>query len=142
MGATSVMMAAGQPLPENVRGILADCGFTSAPDMWERVWGQMQPIPYALWRRRVERLGAQRLGVPVDAESTPEALSRSKLPLLLVHGLADSFVPPEMSEENAAANGGPVKTLFVPGAKHGMSYLTDPEAYQAALREFWEECEA
>lgn len=31
MGATSVLMAAGLPLPANVRGIIADCGFTSPP---------------------------------------------------------------------------------------------------------------
>ena len=35
MGATTVLMAAGLELPENVHGITADCGFTSPHAIWE-----------------------------------------------------------------------------------------------------------
>ena len=37
MGATSVMMASNLGLPHNVRGIIADCGFTSPPEIIKRV---------------------------------------------------------------------------------------------------------
>ena len=33
MGAATVLMAAGKPLPPNVKGVLFDCGFTSAKDI-------------------------------------------------------------------------------------------------------------
>ena len=75
----------------------------------------------------------------MSADSTPAALACWDRPLLLVHGLADGFVPPEMSEENYAACAGPKRLLLVEGAKHGMSYLVDPVAYEKAVREFWEE---
>ena len=28
---------------------------------------------------------------------------------------------------------------MVPGAEHGMSYLVDKEAYEKAVKEFWED---
>ena len=37
MGAATVMMAAGEPLPANVIGVLADCGYTSAKDIIKKV---------------------------------------------------------------------------------------------------------
>lgn len=138
LGATTVMLAAGLPLPDCVHGVLADCGFTSAADIWKRVWERRQPLPFALWRRDVDRLTEARLGCLPDADSTPEALARTDKPVLLVHGLADDFVPPEMTERAYAACAAPKRLLLVPRAKHGMSYVVDPEGYQAALREFWE----
>ncbi|MCR4935720.1 MAG: alpha/beta hydrolase [Oscillospiraceae bacterium] len=137
MGATTVLLAAGLPLPEHVHGILADCGFTSAPEIWESVWSGALPLPYALLRGAVEHLASARLGCSVDADSTPEALARSQKPVLLIHGLADRFVPPWMTERGYAAAAGPKRMLLVEGAGHALSYPTDPEAYQAALLDFW-----
>ena len=137
MGATTVLLAAGLPLPERVHGILADCGFTSAPDIWESVWSGALPLPYALLRGAVEHLASARLGCSVDADSTPEALARTDRPVLLIHGLADRFVPPWMTERGYAAAAGPKRMLLVEGAGHALSYPTDPEAYQAALLDFW-----
>ena len=37
MGATTVLMAAGLDLPQNVHGIMADCGFTSPHAIWKHV---------------------------------------------------------------------------------------------------------
>ena len=136
MGATTVLMAAGLSLPKQVHGVIADCGFTSAPDIWQRVLERMQPLPYGFWREPVESLAAERLECPPDAESTLAAVARSRTPILFVHGLADRFVPPEMSEANYAACRAPKRILLVPGG-HGLSYGTDPERYEAALREFW-----
>jgi fermentation-respiration switch protein FrsA (DUF1100 family) len=71
--------------------------------------------------------------------STVEALRKTKLPVLLIHGEADSFVPGEMTYENFQACGSSKKLLVVPGAGHGGSYLKDPEAYRQALVDFWRE---
>ncbi|MBR3861779.1 MAG: alpha/beta hydrolase [Oscillospiraceae bacterium] len=138
MGATTVMLAAGLPLPERVHGVMADCGFTSAPDIWESVWTGAQPLPYALLRGAVERLAEARLGLPPDADSTPSALARWERPALFIHGLSDHFVPPEMTKRSYAACAGPKRLLLVEGAGHALSYPKDPAAYQAALLDFWQ----
>ena len=142
MGATTVMLAAGLPLPERVHGVMADCGFTSAPDIWESVWTGAQPLPYALLRGAVERLAAARLGLPPDADSTLSALARWERPALFIHGLSDHFVPPEMTKRSYAACAGPKRLLLVEGAGHALSYPKDPAAYQAALLDFWQAFDA
>ena len=141
MGATTVLMAAGQPLPDRVRGIVADCGFTSLPDIWEVVWKRSQPLPYALWRDTLLRLAAQRLGCDPYAETTETALARAAVPVLFVHGLDDRFVPPEMTKRAYLACAAPKRLLGIPGAGHALSFQTDPETYQNALKQFWHDFE-
>lgn len=45
MGATTVLIAAGHPLPKNVIGVLADCGYTSAKEIIKVVIKQMHLPP-------------------------------------------------------------------------------------------------
>ena len=133
MGAATVLMAAGLELPGNVRGIIADCGFTSPYEIMEhtmRRW-RIPPHPYLDAMRPLARL----LGVPLGV-STEDALRRSSLPVLLIHGGDDHVVPPEMSRRNLAACGGRGELLEVPGAGHGLSYLVDRAACEAALTAF------
>ncbi len=141
MGATSVLMAAGLDLPENVCGIAADCGFTSAQAIWEHVVTNNLHISYGLRRAAVNDLCRKKIQIDSDACSTTEALSRCKIPVLLVHGTEDSFVPIEMTYENYKACSGPKTLLVVPGADHGMSYYVDKEKYEKAAKNFWETCE-
>ena len=42
MGASTVLMAAGQPLPPNVIGVLADCGYTSAREIIQKCAADMK----------------------------------------------------------------------------------------------------
>ena len=85
----------------------------------------------------MERLCRKRLKLQASAASCPEALSRTKLPVLLIHGTADRFVPVEMTYENYRSCAGPRELLIVPGAGHCMSYPTEPKRYEQALLEFW-----
>ncbi len=136
MGAATVLMAAGKELPENVIGILADCGYTSAREIIQSVMKTLK-LPVGLLYPFV-RLGAQIYG-GFCLEDTPpiEVMKRCKLPVLFVHGEADHFVPCRMSRENFEACCAVKRLLTVPGAGHGMSYLLEPVGYQNALREFF-----
>lgn len=58
--------------------------------------------------------------------------------MLFVHGTADDFVPPAMTEAAYAACPAADKTLIlVEGAMHGCSYLRDRARCEAALRQFF-----
>ena len=57
--------------------------------------------------------------------------------MLFVHGTDDKFVPIEMTYENYKACAAPRRLFIVPGAEHGMSYLTDTLGYENALQSFW-----
>ena len=139
MGASTVLMAADQPLPANVDGIIADCGFTSCRDIFAGVCRSRAPwLPD--WTVRAI-VGAMRpvllLLAGFDMNfSAPEALRHCRVPVLLLHGEADSFVPVAMGRENFAAIPGEKTLLTVPGADHGLSFLVEPERVKAALTAF------
>ncbi|MBO5796948.1 MAG: alpha/beta hydrolase [Clostridia bacterium] len=137
MGAATVMMAAAKPLPPQVIGLLADCGYTSAKAIIQKVIADMKLPPKLAYP--FVRLGAWLFG-HFDLETTPpvEAMTRCAVPAIFIHGEADDFVPYQMSEENFAACTAEKTLLTVPGAGHGLAYIIDPEGYLATLREFSE----
>lgn len=136
MGAATVLMAAGCDLPENVIGILADCGYNSAKDIIKKVVKEMH-LPVNIGYFFV-KLGARIYGhFDLEETSPEEALKNCKIPVIFFHGEADDFVPCEMSKINYDACPSRKMLVTVPGAGHGLSYPIDPEKYFAALREFF-----
>lgn len=137
MGAATVMMAAGRPLPKTVVGILADCGYTSAKEIIQKVIRQMG-LPVGLVYPFV-RLGARLYGGFSLEEQPPiEAVTRCPVPIFLIHGENDDFVPCDMSRKIFEACNAPRKRLFtVPGAGHGLGYPVMPKEYIAALKDFF-----
>ncbi|MBQ9861086.1 MAG: alpha/beta hydrolase [Clostridia bacterium] len=135
MGAATVMMAAAKPLPPNVKGVLADCGYTSARDIIKKVIRDMK-LPANLLYPFV-KLGARLYG-GFDVEETPpiEAMKVCRLPIIFFHGDNDAYVPCDMSRENYAACVSEKQLVIVPEAGHGLSYMLDGEGYIQALREF------
>lgn len=142
MGASTVLMASSLALPDNVAGIIADCGYTSPQAIWEHVARHNLHIPYGRLRRDLaSRLCRQKIQMDIDAYACPRALKHCRIPVLLIHGAADHFVPVEMTYENYEACAAPKKLFIVPGAGHGMSYVKDPTGYQNAVIAFWQDCE-
>ena len=135
MGGATVLMAAGLDLPRNVRGIIADCPFTTPREIFVSVMAQMKLPTFFLWGADLYcRLFA---GFSIDGASTVEALKTCTLPLLIAHGEADDFVPCWMGVKSFEAAASPDKQLItVPGAGHGMSYLMDRDRMDAALAAF------
>ena len=142
MGASTVLMAAGLDLPDNVKGIAADCGYTSPQAIWKHITQDNLHLSYGLRRFDVNDLCRKKIQLGPSDCSTTEALRKTHLPVLLIHGTDDTFVPVEMTYENYKACGGPRKLLIVPGADHGMSYYVAKNEYEKTVREFWRECEA
>ncbi len=136
MGATSVLMAAGLDLPLNVVAVLADCGFTSPREIFTHVMQTSVKIP-TFMLSGAELCCRVMAGFSIDGASTVEAVKRSDLPLLMLHGEGDDFVPCWMSEKTFAAAAVEDKQLLtVPGAGHGLSFLVDRERVWTALVAF------
>jgi len=136
MGASTVLLAAGEPLPEIVIGVLADCGFSSAEKIIRKVIRQMG-LPDKLAYPFV-RLGAILFGgFDPNSRSAVQAVQRCKVPVIFFHGESDDYVPCEMSRENFQACTSTKRLVTIPGAGHGLCYLVDPEGYLSALREFF-----
>ena len=63
-------------------------------------------------------------------------MQRNRLPVFLVHGEADHFVPCAMTQAAYDAAVCEKELLLVPGAGHGRSYLVDREQYMEKLEAF------
>ena len=138
MGASTVLMAAGHPLPKNVIGVLADCGYTSAKEIIKVVIQQIK-LPPALAYPFV-KLGALLFGgFNLDEETAISAVTRCKVPVIFYHGESDNFVPCYMSKENYDACTSRRQLVTIPGAGHGLSYLVDPDKYLTTLKNFFTE---
>ena len=136
MGASTVMLAAGEKLPPNVIGILADCGYTSAKAIMFDVMRKLKLPPKLCYP--FVKLGAKLFGhFDLDENAPVEAMKRCTLPVIFFHGEDDDFVPCSMSRENYEACAGRKRLVTVPGAGHGLSYAVQPQRYLQELRDFF-----
>lgn len=137
MGATTVMIAAGRPLPKQVIGVIADCGFHSAKAIIKKVMRDMHLPAEVLYP--FVKAGARIFGgFALEEATAEEAMKKCRLPVFLIHGEADDFVPCEMSKRLYEACAAQKYLFTVPGAGHGMGYLADTPGYVKALTEFSE----
>lgn len=134
MGAATVLLCADMQLQGNVVGIIADSPYSSAQKIIGKVAGDMG-LPPRLVMPFI-KAGARLFGGLRLETDICRSAAQSKVPILLIHGQSDRFVPCEMSEEIAAK--APSKTTLVtfPDAGHGLSYMTDLARYQQSVSDF------
>ncbi|MBQ7715104.1 MAG: alpha/beta hydrolase [Clostridia bacterium] len=136
MGAATVMMAAGEVLPDFVRCIVADSGYTSPEAIMKSVMKshvKMSPFPFYYTTALYAKLRAH---FSFGEASTLDALKKNRLPILIAHGQGDTLVPHSMSEQNyaVAREYCDAEFISVPGAEHGLSFMVDREKYLNAVR--------
>lgn len=134
MGAATVLMAAGMELPENVVGILADCGYTSPREIIRTVIRKIK-LPVNILYPLIRWSGRLFGGFDLEEASPLEAMKTCRVPVIFFHGEADDYVPCEMSVINFKACTAPRRLVTIPGAGHGLSYPSAQEAYLKALAE-------
>ena len=139
MGATTVLMAADLALPDNVHGIIGDCGFTSPHAIWKHVAKNNLHITFGLRGIMADTIYERKTQADAADESTVDALRNCFVPVMLIHGADDHFVPLKMTYENYNACASPKKLFIVPGADHGMSYFVDKEGYEMMVKDFWQQ---
>lgn len=139
MGAATAMITSGyEDLPDNVVGVVADCGYTSAKAIIKKVIKDMKLPPNLLYP--FVKIGALIFGrFDIDEFSPIEQVRKSKVATIFVHGDMDDFVPMEMSEENyEACSAQKKKLLIVKGAAHGLAYPVMKDGYLDELRAFFD----
>lgn len=141
MGAATVMLASGLPLPSSVKGIVADCGYTSAKEITRKCLPDYLPHTPVGLAYAVGRLGARLYGhfEPNRIDCTA-AVSRAAVPILFIHGEEDGFVPCEMSRKNYDACASRKQLLTIPGAAHAVCYYRDTPLYTRVTTKFFEDC--
>ena len=140
MGAATVLMASDLVTEEDVAGIWADCPYSDPFKINSLVASHMVKIPH-FCDPFIILAGALFAHINIFSASPLKSVKNAKVPIRIIHGTADHFVPFEMSVEMEKANPDTVKLVPVEGAPHGLSFLKDKEGYRAAYYEFMRETE-
>lgn len=141
MGAATVMMAAGDArLPRNVIAAIEDCGYGSVAGQFTDTAAAMfhLPRPVAVLLVKVaSRVSKRKAGYRFEDASCVKALRHATIPMMFIHGGADTFVNPKYLDinYNACASIDREK-LLIPGADHTMSASTDPDRYWRRVNSF------
>lgn len=136
MGGATVMMTAGETLPENVKCVIEDCGYTSVWDEFKyqfTTFFKMSCFPVLHITSFITKL--------VNKYSFAEASSinqikKCKIPVLFIHGSKDTFVPVHMVNELYEAASCPKEILIVKGACHAESFFVNSKQYQKTVKKF------
>lgn len=136
MGAATILMSASLDLPDNVRGIMADCPYSSPSAIIRKVCKDLHFPPALaypfLW------LGAFLFGgFRLNGCDAVSAVKNTNIPILLIHGDDDRFVPCRMSREIYENCADHAQLHIFPNAGHGLSYITDHERYEKICIDFF-----
>ncbi|WP_456023938.1 alpha/beta hydrolase [Pseudomonas protegens] len=100
-----------------VRGLVIESTFTTLADVAASVANTSLPVRWLLSQKF----------------DSIDKIADIHMPLLVVHGLADAFVPPRFSEQLFNAAQQPKRLLLVPGATHNNSMALGGQNYRKAL---------
>jgi len=137
MGAATVMMAGGDPLPEYVRCIVEDCGYSSVVMQFNDNRKQsFRFIPPDVLQS-ASLVTKRKHGWSFWEASAAKQLEKCTIPVYFIHGDADDFVPIDHLWRNFAAKKQGYKEYWVaPGAVHANSFQKYPEEYKARVEDF------
>ena len=138
MGGAVSLMITDMDLPSNVVGTIADCPYSSPKAIIKKVCID-RGMPEHIYP--IVTIGALAYGhFNPNKEGAIKSVKASKIPILILHGEKDSFVPCSMAREIYEAANCEKRLYTFENADHGTSYMTDPEKYEHAVREFVEFC--
>lgn len=136
MGASTVLMASSLSLPSNVKGIIADCGFTSAWDVFKHVLKRdyhMYPFPVMHITNIYSKIFAK---YSFKEVSTLDTVGKTTIPILFIHGEKDNFVPTWMSIKNYDVCASKKELLIIKDAGHAESYYCNTPLYEETVKNF------
>ncbi|NMZ04464.1 alpha/beta hydrolase [Pseudomonas proteolytica] len=110
--------AVAEHLPPPVRGLVIESTFTSLADVAAAVANTSLPVRWLLSQKF----------------DSIDKIADIHMPLLVVHGLDDRYVPPRFSQQLFDAAQEPKHLLLVPGASHNNSLSLGGRSYRQALQ--------
>lgn len=87
-----------------------------------------------------EPLCRRRAGYGFSDYSASEAVTRTKIPVFIIHGAEDRYVPTRMGREIYQACASKKRLWIVSGAAHAESYYVAKQEYEKKMLQFFEDC--
>jgi len=128
-------------LEPRFRAVIAESAYSDFPSIARERIGRLLPLgtgwlagpvvfsglTWARWRHGIDLRRAS----PVAAIGI-DAVRKTHIPILLIHGLADNLTSPDNSRRIAAANSA-VELWLVPGAEHTGAWITAPREFESRV---------
>ncbi|PID22340.1 alpha/beta hydrolase [Sporosarcina sp. P3] len=138
MGAATVLMASGENLPKQVKAIIADSPYQSVYQLFAYQLDRMFHLPAFPLLDNMSLLTSARAGYSLKEADALSAVQRATVPILYIHGNADTFVPTEMTKELFEKTKSDAELFLVDDANHGEAFVMEQEAYKRKVVEFLE----
>ncbi len=137
LGCSTVLLASGEDLPDDVKGLIGDCGYSSMKTILSQLsrrWFHIPPYP-VMW---IVELYCRMFGrFSMKDADVSKTLKTNRLPVLLFHGKEDHFVVPENSVTNYEALSSEKQLFLIDGAKHAVSYYENTAFYEQKVLAFF-----
>ncbi len=139
MGATTVLLSLGLKLPQTVKAVVADCGFSSPVEIIKKVARQSFKINATAFLPFLDLYCRLFGSFSIYKNKTADAIYKSDIPVLMIHGKDDGFVPCEMSMQAYKSANKKSKLLIVDNADHGLSFLVNTKLVESEIKNFLKE---
>ncbi|MBR7179877.1 MAG: alpha/beta hydrolase [Oscillospiraceae bacterium] len=140
MGASTVMMAAQDIRAPQVKGMIVNCGFDSCSEQLEHTVTKLMHLPGFPVMHTVRFYAKLLAKYDMDAITASESLAKSDIPILMFHGMKDTFVPyinlAKIFPHIKAAH---KKMIPCEHAAHGIARFEDRELYEGEIHRFLSE---
>lgn len=137
MGAATVMMTAGKSLPENVKAVIEDSGYTSMLDIVNYHFKNRYKISGRFLLKMISIVAKIRSGYFYGQADCIKALENCHLPILFMHGKLDTAVPYFMRDELLQVGDFPKESYALDKGVHIRSYYIDSKNYQHKVTNFF-----
>ncbi|WP_334340389.1 alpha/beta hydrolase [Companilactobacillus sp. HBUAS56275] len=135
MGAATVMYTLGEH-PKNVRFAIADCGYSTISGELSYQLKEMFGLPSFPIVPTASLFADFLAGYNFYQASTKDSLRKNKVPLFIIHGSKDDFVPTKNAYLNYDYTKGPKKLWIVKGAGHAGSLSKARQQYVEKATDF------
>ncbi|MBE6884112.1 MAG: alpha/beta fold hydrolase [Ruminococcaceae bacterium] len=137
MGASTIMMAAKDIHHTQVKGMILNSGFNSCKEELAYVITRLMKLPRqpVLWTAQfLARIFAK---YDMEAITACESMAQCEIPLLMIHGEKDTFVPYEnLHKIFPCAKAADKKMVSVENASHGIACFVDPERFDSEIQQY------
>ena len=136
MGANAVMMCSCENIDDKVKAIIEDAGFTTAKEQLKERLDISYKLPFLPVIPLTSFMTKIRLGFSFDDINIINAVSKSKVPILFIHGSKDSLVNPNMADKLYDACSSEKEKLIIENGEHIKAVLSDEKSYWDTINNF------
>lgn len=139
MGAATVLNTSSlEALPKQVKGIISDCGFSSARDAFANQIATLYKVNPSFIMHVCDFYVKHYAGYKLDDVRPIDEVKKARVPILFVQGGVDFMVPKQMALDLYEACSSKKKLVLVEEANHAESIAINPDAYHQGIEELFE----